>query len=219
MACAIAHAELLLGNREQAALWEERFHTLHEPGFLAEFTYLDERRHAVRATLCLFRVTEALSRAKRTSIAPTGTISIITGTSSSIEPLFALSYWRVGILGDQTLVEWNPLLLTLGERLGFLTPEVLEHVANRGTLSNAPVMPNHVRNLFATALEIAPWQHLLMQAAFQTGVDNAVSKTVNLPTETSPDAVAGICRQAYHLGLKGITICRYGNSVVVRERR
>ncbi len=153
----------------------------------------------------------SLRNATVTSIAPTGTISIIAGTSSSIEPLFALSYRRVGILGDQTQIEWNPLLLTLGERMGFLTPEVLEHVANHGTLSNAPGVSDHLRDLFATALEIDPQQHLLMQAAFQTGVDNAVSKTVNLPTEASPDAVASVYRQAYHLGLKGITIYRYGS--------
>ncbi|HXZ05911.1 MAG TPA: hypothetical protein VEH81_13835, partial [Ktedonobacteraceae bacterium] len=146
-----------------------------------------------------------------TSIAPTGTISIIAGTSSSIEPLFALSYRRVGVLGDQTLVEWNPLLLTLGERMGFLTPEVLEHVANYGTLSSAPGVPDHIRDLFATALEIDSQLHLMMQAAFQSGVDNAVSKTVNLPTEASPDVVADVYRQAYRLGLKGITIYRYGS--------
>jgi ribonucleoside-diphosphate reductase alpha chain len=146
-----------------------------------------------------------------TSIAPTGTISIIADTSSSIEPLFALSYRRVGVLGGQTLTEWNPLLLSIGERMGFLTPEVREHVAAHGTLADAPGVPDHVRDLFATALEIEPQQHLLMQAAFQAGVDNAVSKTINLPTEASPDMVADIYRQAYHLGLKGITVYRYGS--------
>lgn len=152
-----------------------------------------------------------LRNATVTSIAPTGTISIIAGTSSSIEPLFALSYRRVGVLGNQTLVEWNPLLLTMGDRMGFLTPEVLEYVGNHGTLSNVPGVPDRVRDLFATALEIEPGQHLLMQAAFQAGVDNAVSKTINLPTEASPDVVANVYLQAYHLGLKGITIYRYGS--------
>jgi ribonucleoside-diphosphate reductase alpha chain len=152
-----------------------------------------------------------LRNATVTSIAPTGTISIIAGTSSGIEPLFALSYRRVGVLEGQTLAELNPLLLSTGEHLGFLTPEVLEYVAERGTLAGAPHVSDAVHDLFATALEIEPRQHLLIQAAFQAEVDNAVSKTINLPTEAPRSAVAEIYREAYHLGLKGITIYRYGS--------
>jgi ribonucleoside-diphosphate reductase alpha chain len=115
------------------------------------------------------------------------------------------------VLGDQTLVEWNPLLLTMSERLGFFTPEVRDHVADHGTLVGAPGVPAHVCELFATALEIQPRQHLLMQATFQSGVDNAVSKTIHLPTEASSQMVADVYRQAYYLGLKGITVYRYGS--------
>ena len=145
------------------------------------------------------------------SIAPTGTISIIAGTSSGIEPLFALSYRRVGVLGGQTLAEYNPLFLTIGERMGFLTADVLEYVASHGTLAGAPHLSEAVRDLFATALEIEPRQHVLIQAAFQSSVDNAVSKTINLPTDATSERVAEIYREAYHLGLKGITIYRYGS--------
>jgi len=152
-----------------------------------------------------------LRNATVTSIAPTGTISIIAGTSSGIEPLVALSYRRVGVLGGQTLAEYNPLFLTIGERMGFLTAEVLEYVAAHGTLAGAPHVSEAVRELFATALEIAPRQHLLIQAAFQSGVDNAVSKTINLPTEATAEQVAEIYQEAYHLGLKGITIYRSGS--------
>ncbi len=95
--------------------------------------------------------------------------------------------------------------------MGFLTAEVLEYVATHGTLTEAPGVPAHARDLFATALEIEPHQHLLMQAAFQAGVDNAVAKTINLPNEASPAVVAEVYRQAYHLGLKGITVYRYGS--------
>ncbi len=152
-----------------------------------------------------------LRNATVTSIAPTGTISIIAGTSSSIEPMFALSYRRVGVLEGQTLTECNPLLLSLGERMGFLTAEVLGYVTSHGTLAGAPNVPDAIRELFATALEIEPRQHLLMQATFQAEVDNAVSKTINLPAEATPEAVAAIYRTAYRLGLKGITIYRYGS--------
>lgn len=152
-----------------------------------------------------------LRNATVTSIAPTGTISIIASTSSSIEPLFALSYRRVGVLSGQTLAEYNPLFLSHGERLGFLTSEVLEYVMGHGTLTGAPKVPDSVRELFATALEIEPRQHLLIQAAFQAEVDNAVSKTINLPSEATPAVVAEIYREAYRLGLKGITLYRYGS--------
>ena len=152
-----------------------------------------------------------LRNATVTSIAPTGTISIIADTSSSIEPLFALSYRRVGVLEGQTLTECNPLLLSLGERMGFLTADVLAYVTSHGTLAGAPNVPEVIRELFATALEIAPRQHLLIQAAYQAEVDNAVSKTINLPTEATSERVAEIYREAYYLGLKGITIYRYGS--------
>lgn len=152
-----------------------------------------------------------LRNATVTSIAPTGTISIIAETSSGIEPLFALSYRRVGVLGEQTLTELNPLFLAAGERMGFLTPEVLAHVQSEGTLANAPGVSDDIRTLFATALEIEPRQHLLIQAAFQSAVDNAVAKTINLPSEASPETIAAIYREAHLLGLKGITIYRYGS--------
>ena len=145
------------------------------------------------------------------SIAPTGTISIIADTSSGIEPLFALSYRRVGILGGQTLVEHSPLLLKLGERQGILTPTLLAYVSEHGSLSGAPEISEATRDLFATALEIEPRQHLRMQAAFQSAVDNAVSKTVNLPASASPDVVDQVYREAYYLHLKGVTIYRYGS--------
>ncbi|HEY1387119.1 MAG TPA: adenosylcobalamin-dependent ribonucleoside-diphosphate reductase [Ktedonobacterales bacterium] len=152
-----------------------------------------------------------LRNATRISIAPTGTISIIADTSSSIEPLFALCYRRVGVLGEQTLDELNPLFLSLGERMGFLTPAVLEHVRQHGTLANAPGVPGSTRELFATALDIAPRQHLLIQAAFQSAVDNAVAKTINLPEDASPERIAALYCEAFRLGLKGVTVYRYGS--------
>ncbi len=150
----------------------------------------------------------SVRNATLTSIAPTGTISIIAGTTSSIEPIFALSYRRVGVLDGQTLVEINPLLLTIGEQLGFLTPAVLQFVEEFGTLSGAPGVPETARELLATALEIDPHQHLRIQAAFQSAVDNAVSKTINLPADSTPGTIADIFLAAFHLGLKGITVYR-----------
>jgi len=146
-----------------------------------------------------------------TSIAPTGTISIIADTTSGIEPIFALSYRRVGVLDNRTLVEYNPLFLKIADQQGILTPEVLEHLGARGTLADAPGVSESLRNLFATALDVEPRQHLRVQAAFQAAVDNAVSKTINLPADAPPDVVDQVYREAHTLGLKGITVYRYGS--------
>lgn len=147
-----------------------------------------------------------LRNATQTSIAPTGTISIIAGTSSGVEPLFALAYRR-HVLQGQILTELNPLLLRHFERMGRDPSKVLNSIASTGRLS----ADRKERDLFATALEISPEQHIRIQAAFQKHVDNAVSKTVNLPTEASPRDVEKAYLLAYQLGCKGVTVFRYGS--------
>ena len=147
-----------------------------------------------------------IRNATRTSIAPTGTISIIAGTSSGIEPLFALAYRR-HVLDDQVLTELNPLLLRDLERLGHDASKALESVAATGRLDEG----GEGNRLFATALEISPEKHVRVQAAFQKHVDNAVSKTINLPKEASPRDVAQAYVLAHQLGCKGVTVFRYGS--------
>jgi ribonucleoside-diphosphate reductase alpha chain len=152
-----------------------------------------------------------LRNATQTSIAPTGTISIIAGTSSGIEPLFALAYQRQHVLGEQTLTEINPLVLRHLERMGQDSRELLESIASTGQIGETSGFNENLRKLFTTALEISPEQHLRIQAAFQKHVDNAVSKTVNLPSEASADEVAAAYLLAYRLGCKGVTVFRYGS--------
>lgn len=154
---------------------------------------------------------ERVRNATQTCIAPTGTIGIIANTSPSIEPFFALAYRRVGVLGGQTLAEFNPVALRELQRRGLATREVLEHVARHGTLAGAPGVPEEVRMLLRTALELSPEQHVRMQAAFQRHVDNAVSKTVNLPEDATVADVASVYRLAHQLGCKGVTVFRYGS--------
>jgi len=151
-----------------------------------------------------------MRNATRTAIAPTGTLGIIAGTSASIEPLFALAYRRSGVLGGETLEEVNPLFVESLQRHQLDKNRVLGSVLECGRLADVADVPDELKRLFVTALEIPAERHLAMQAAFQRHVDNAVSKTINLPREATPEDVARAYRRAWELRLKGITIYRYG---------
>ena len=149
--------------------------------------------------------------ATRLSIAPTGTISMIAATSGGIEPLFALAYRRQNILEGETMTELNPVFHRVAQSRGLDLSRLTPILHRDGTLASATDVPSDVRSLLRTALEISPQDHLNIQAAFQRHVDNAVSKTVNLPHAASIEAVEAIYRQAGQLGLKGVTIYRYGS--------
>lgn len=152
-----------------------------------------------------------LRNATCTSIAPTGTIGIIAGTSASIEPLFALAYHRKHVLEEQTMTELNPLFERYARRHGFYSQRLACELQLRGTLREIEGVPAEARELFRTALEIAPAEHLRIQAAFQKHVDNAVSKTINLPESAAVGDIAEIYQQSWKMALKGVTIYRYGS--------
>jgi ribonucleoside-diphosphate reductase alpha chain len=152
-----------------------------------------------------------LRNATRTSVASTGTISIIAGTSASIEPLFALAYRRENVLGGETLTEVNPLLLRHAREKGFYSEAFMRELQARGSLARIAGVPPEAHELFRTALEIAPEDHLRIQVAFQKHTNNAVSKTINMPQTATADDVASVYRQAWEWGLKGITVFRYGS--------
>jgi len=145
------------------------------------------------------------------AIAPTGSLSIVADTSSSIEPLFALAYRRSHVLDDRTLIEVNPLFERFARENGFLTQELSDHLQRKGSLHGFEGVPPQVAQLFRTALEIAPRDHLRIQAAFQRHVDNAVSKTVNLPESCTRADVADVLQLAWSSQLKGVTVYRYGS--------
>ncbi len=145
--------------------------------------------------------------ASRTTIAPTGTLSIIAGCSSGIEPLFALSYTR-HILDGAQFVEVNPYFEKAAQKEGFYSTELMEELAKGKKLSSFENVPEWVKEVFVTSHDIDPEWHTRMQAAFQKYTDSAVSKTVNLPHEATQEDVARIYMLAYKLGLKGITIYR-----------
>jgi ribonucleoside-diphosphate reductase alpha chain len=154
---------------------------------------------------------QRLRNATRLSIAPTGTISIIAGTSGGIEPLFALAYRREHTLGGAPLVELNPIFLRYLEGRGVDSGRVLDAVLAAGNLRGATDVPEAVRRLFVTATEISAAQHLRIQQAFQRHVDNAVSKTINLAADCTTADVEHAYVDAWRRGLKGITIYRTGS--------
>ena len=145
--------------------------------------------------------------ASRTTIAPTGSLSIIANCSSGIEPLFALSYVR-HILEGEEFIEVNPYFEEAAKKGGFYSPDLMKQLAEGKRLKDIEEVPEEIKRLFVTAHDISPEWHVKMQAAFQKFTDSAVSKTVNFPHEAMLEDVAKVYMLAYQEGLKGITIYR-----------
>lgn len=145
-----------------------------------------------------------------TTIAPTGTLSIIASCSSGIEPLFAVSYVK-RVMDGAELVEVNPYFEKVAREREFYSEELMRKIAERGSVRGMDEVPEDVQRVFATALDIAPVWHVRMQAAFQRFTDNAVSKTVNFPEDATPEDVRQVYELAYREGCKGCTIYRYGS--------
>ena len=145
-----------------------------------------------------------------TSIAPTGTISIIAGCSSGIEPVFALSFVR-NVMDRANLVEVNPIFERLAKERGFYSQLLMGRIARFGSIQEMKEIPDEIRKVFVTAFDISSHWQLEIQAAFQKYTDNSVSKTINLPEEAGVEEVRKIYLGAYRLGCKGITVYRYGS--------
>jgi ribonucleoside-diphosphate reductase alpha chain len=145
-----------------------------------------------------------------TTIAPTGTISIIAGVSSGIEPLFAVSFVR-NVLEGTKLLEVNSIFERVAKERGFYSPELMHEIAKSGSVQKIKEVPADVKKVFKTALDIAPEWHVKMQAAWQKYCDNAVSKTINFPPDATKEDVRKAYQLAWRLGNKGITIYRYGS--------
>ena len=152
----------------------------------------------------------AMRNSTVTTVAPTGTISVIAGASSGIEPLFAISFVR-DVMEGTHLMETNAEFEQVARERGFYSDDLMMRIARVGSVRDFEEIPADVRNLFRTALDIEPRWHVRMQAAFQKYVDNAVSKTINLPRDAGIDQVREAFILAYDLGCKGITVFRYGS--------
>ncbi len=142
-----------------------------------------------------------------TTIAPTGTISIIAGTSSGIEPLFAISFIR-RVMGGMELLDINPVFESTARQRGFYNEELMSRVAHEGTLAHIEDIPDDVKKVWVCSHDIPYIWHVRMQVAFQKHVDNAVSKTINFPQNATLDDVRNAYMAAWQQGLKGITVYR-----------
>ena len=145
-----------------------------------------------------------------TTIAPTGTISIICNASSGIEPLFAVSFIR-NVMDNTHLVEVNPLFEAIAKRYEFYTDELMEEIAEQGTIQGNSRVPEPIQRIFVTSHDIDPDWHVRIQAAFQEFTDNAVSKTVNFTHDATKDDIRKTYEMAYDLGCKGVTVYRDGS--------
>ncbi|MCM8819544.1 MAG: vitamin B12-dependent ribonucleotide reductase [Candidatus Omnitrophica bacterium] len=155
-----------------------------------------------------------IRNATLTTIAPTGTISIISGpTSSGIEPNFSLSYFR-NVLEGEKLLEVDPAFEYVAKKERFYSEDLVKRIANGESIQNMKELPERIKSVFKTALEISPFWHVKHQAVFQEYTDNAVSKTINLPNSATIEDVKEAYLLAYRLGCKGITVYRDGSRSV-----
>lgn len=184
--------------------------------------YINNTGHATSAKLAaqrgafpLFTVSSlkdgpAMRNATITTIAPTGTISMIAGCSSGVEPVFAYAFIR-NIMDGTEMVEVNPVLKAKLQELGLDKDDIKKRIVEEGTIANIKEIPEEVRRVFVCAQDIKPVDHIKMQSAFQQHTDNAVSKTVNFPKEATKNDVREAYLLAYEEGCKGVTIYRDGS--------
>jgi ribonucleoside-diphosphate reductase alpha chain len=196
---------------EAVALAERVMGRIHARAEAASSALAEER-----GVFANFAGSRAESRGRRlrnatvTSIAPTGTLSILANCAGGIEPFFALSFVR-HVLDGQRLPETNERFERVLRRAGAFSADLVAEVRARGSVRAVPSAPDSVKRLFPTAMDLAPAAHLAIQEAFQRHVDNAVSKTINLPADSTPEQIAAIYQDAWRRGLKGVTVFREGS--------
>jgi ribonucleoside-diphosphate reductase alpha chain len=193
----LAFAEKVMKFIDDEA-WEESRALAEERGVMPHY---EGSRHEARG--------DRVRNATVTTIAPTGTISMIAGCSGGIEPLFAVAFMRRQ--ADMELPDVNPEFVKLANERGFYSEELMKKVAEHGSVRDIPEIPEDVRKVWVTSHDITPEWHVRMQAAFQKYTSMGISKTINLPSEATPEDVEDAYRQAYSLNCKGIAVYRDGS--------
>ncbi len=198
-------------SQEALNLAEKLMEFIHREGIAASvqlatsrgvFPHFEQSRYATNGP--------RLRNATITTIAPTGTLSILAGCSSGIEPLFAIIYLRT-VMDKTQMEEVNPYFEHLAKLRGFHSPELMHAIAERGSIRGLDDVPKDIQAIFPIAYDVSPESHLRMQAAFQRHTDNAVSKTVNFPKEATEQDVERVFLLAFREGCKGVTIYRDGS--------
>ena len=200
-------------NSKRAVSFAERLMKLFSKEAIQASVKLAKERDSFpnfKGSLWERRGYNAIRNATVTTIAPTGTISIIAGVSSGIEPLFAVSFVR-NVMEGTRLLEVNPLFEEMMKKRNGHSKELMMEIAKTGSVQNIESISKDVKRLFVTTLDIEPEWHVRIQAVFQKHTDNAVSKTINLPYDATTEDVKKAFKMAYKLGCKGITVYRYGS--------
>lgn len=197
-------------SKEALNLAEQIMKFILNEGRLASIQLAKERGTFPNYEKSIYYDKLPLRNATITTIAPTGTLSIIAACSSGIEPFFALCFAR-NVMDGTRLVEVNQYFKKEMERLGLWSDSLAEKIAETGSIQQIKEIPEEIKKIFVTAHEITPSEHVRMQAAFQQYVDNAVSKTVNLPHDATEEDVREVYLLAYRLGCKGVTVYRDGS--------
>jgi len=197
-------------SEEGVALGEEVMELVNTAGHDESQVLAGKRGPFPLFSESIYKDEKPLRNATVTTIAPTGTLSIIAGVSSGVEPVFAYAYVR-NVMDNTHLVETNEILKDRLTELGLCHDALMREIAEHGTLAHVDGIPDEIKKVFVSAHDVSPVWHVRMQAAFQKHTDNAVSKTVNFPGHAAREEVAEVYRLAFKLGCKGITIYRDGS--------
>jgi len=207
----LVHIKVPYDSEEALNLAEKLMEFIHREGIAASVQLATSRGVFPHFEQSLYATNgPRLRNATITTIAPTGTLSILAGCSSGIEPLFAIIYLRT-VMDKTQMKEINPYFEHLAKLRGFHSPELMHAIAERGSIRGLDDVPKDIQAIFPIAYDVSPESHLRMQAAFQRHTDNAVSKTVNFPKEATEQDVERVFLLAFREGCKGVTIYRDGS--------
>ena len=198
---------IVYGNKESLKTAEDVMRFINKTAREASIVLAKERGAFPNIKKSVFK--KPIRNAPTTTIAPTGTLSLIAGCSSGIEPFYSLSFTRQALDGTE-LPELNPLFGEISKEEGFFSKDLMKYVARGGNIKKRNDVPGKLKKIFSTSFDISPENHVRVQAAFQKHTDNAVSKTINLAQDSTEDDVRKAYLLAYELGCKGITVYRSG---------